>query len=338
MACEDTRSMVCEDTDHGEYILEIKVLSGDWDKLDQYLGFHTKTTSVPGAGSSTEGKYITGKQLKSIFPSTSQRRCNEVAALINKYAEEYGLTTKERLAHFIGQIGAETQLKNLDEMSYSAKRILTAEKTRTIRTRNGKKVLKYCSLFNGVSPARDGCPYPFCDDDIVVPAGSFHNGYASEAFMKGLGKSVKPVMVDELPRDPDFFSVVYACQLNNGGIESEDGYRFRGRGFIQITGQSNYQSMVQNKWDAVHGPGTRDFMCRTEACDHNLDAIANDLDFSMLISLTFWKEGKNGNTNNIANNVDDKTIENVTSNVNGGQIGIIERKHYTKKAYEILKK
>jgi predicted chitinase len=96
--------------------------------------------------------------------------------------------------------------------------------------------------------------------------------------------------------------------------------------------------MVQNKWDAVNGKGSKDFMCRSTECDNNLDDIADDLDFSMLISLTFWKEGKNGNTNDIANSIDEETIKAVTINVNGGQIGINERKKYTNKAYGILKK
>ncbi|MFD2240850.1 hypothetical protein ACFSMX_07345, partial [Flectobacillus roseus] len=281
---------------------------------------------------------ITGEQLHDIFSGTSQERCDEVASIINKYSDEYGIDNAEKMSHFIGQIGAETQLKTLDEKSYSASRILTADKTRTLRTHNGKKVLKYCSLFEGYSSDGTGCPYPYCDEDIVVPEGSYSGNYATTTFMQGMGKTVKSIMVDELPRDPNFFSVVYACQLNNGGIETGDGNRFRGRGFIQITGQSNYQTMVQNKWNQVHGSGTKDFMCRSTECDKNLDEIANDLDFSMLISLTFWKAGKNGNTNNIANKVDIDTIKSVTANVNGAQIGIDNRITYTNKAYEILKK
>ncbi|NBB32001.1 hypothetical protein [Cellulophaga sp. BC115SP] len=149
-----------------------------------------------------------------------------------------------------------------------------------------------------------------------------------------MSKTVKSIMVDELPRGPNFFSVVYACQLNNGGIETGDGNRFRGRGFIQITGQANYQTMVQNKWNQVHGAGTKDFMCRSTECDKNLDEIANDLDFSMLISLTFWKAG---NTNEKAKIVNKKAIEDVTEAVNGMQIGIDNRTLYTNRAYEILK-
>ncbi|MFD1817065.1 hypothetical protein, partial [Pseudarcicella hirudinis] len=89
------------------------------------------------------------------------------------------------------------------------------------------------------------------------------------------------------------------------------------------------------KWDAVHGTGTKDFMCRSSACDKNLDNIANDLDFSMLISLTFWKAG---NTNEKANEVNKDSIKAVTRAVNGKEIGIDNRTLYTNKAYETLKK
>lgn len=93
--------------------------------------------------------------------------------------------------------------------------------------------------------------------------------------------------------------------------------------------------MVQNKWDEVHGKGTKDFMCRSSDCDKNLDAIADDLDFSMLISLTFWKAGK---ANDLAKAVNDDSIENVTKAVNGAFIGIENRTQYTNKSYEIFKK
>lgn len=299
------------------------------DKLKSYL-FATKEDTT----TTTASFPITGEQLKSIFPGTSQERCDEVAALINKYSDKYGLTTPERMAHFIGQIGAETQLKDLSENSYSASRILTADKTRTLRTHNGNKVLKYCSLFEDYRVDGTGCPYPHCTNDIVVPSGSYSDNYATSTFMKNSGLKVKENIVDQAPNDPDFFSAVYACQLGNGGIDTGDGYRFRGRYFLQITGYDNYKRMVQGRWDEVHGKGTKDFMCRSESCDANLDAIANDLDFSLQISLTFWAVK---NTNKLANEVNDYSIEDVTISVNGARIGIDNRTLYTNKAYEALK-
>lgn len=76
-------------------------------------------------------------------------------------------------------------------------------------------------------------------------------------------------------------------------------------------------------------------MCRTSDCDKNLDAIANDLDFSMLISLTFWKAGK---TNEVAKEVNTQSIKNVTYSVNGAYNGLPIRTTYTNKAYEIFKR
>ena len=67
---------------------------------------------------------------------------------------------------------------------------------------------------------------------------------ATQKFMENANLKVKTIMVDEYPNDHDFFNTVYACQLGNGGIDSGDGYRFRGRGFLQITGYVNYESKV----------------------------------------------------------------------------------------------
>jgi predicted chitinase len=282
---------------------------------------------------------VTAEQLNKIFPGTSAARCAEVAKIVNKYSTEYGIDNAEKMSLFLGQIGAETGLNDLSENSYSASTILTAKKTRTTRLHNGKRVLKYCSLFENKNSDGTDCPYPYCNDDIVVPEGSYDNEgtiyYATIDFMKSLKLKVKSSMTDQKPDDADFFNVVYACQLDNGNIASGDGYRFRGRGFLQITGYCNYKSKVQARWDAVHGKGDKNFLCRDATCDANLEAIANDLDFSMQISLAFWKAK---DVNNLANDTNDDTIRNVTIAVNGGENGLPNRKTYTKKAYEVLKK
>ena len=158
--------------------------------------------------------------------------------------------------------------------------------------------------------------------------------YATKKFMGTANLKVKSIMVDEYPNDHDFFNTVYACQLGNGGIDSGDGYRFRGRGFLQITGYVNYESKVQARWDAVYGKGSKNFLCRSATCDANLEAIANNLDFSMQISLVFWKAK---NINNMIQDINDDTIEDITIAVNGAKTAIKERKTYTKKAYEVLK-
>lgn len=40
-------------------------------------------------------------------------------------------------------------------------------------------------------------------------------------------------------------NTIYAHKLGNGGVASGDGYRYRGRGFMMITGRANYREMAK---------------------------------------------------------------------------------------------
>jgi hypothetical protein len=42
-------------------------------------------------------------------------------------------------------------------------------------------------------------------------------------------------------RAEQYFNQQYAHKIGNGSVASGDGYRYRGRGFVQITGRANYQ-------------------------------------------------------------------------------------------------
>ena len=106
---------------------------------------------------------------------------------------------------------------------------------------------------------------------------------------------------------------VYANRMGNGPESSGDGWKFRGRGAIQLTGKENYQKFS----DSMNRP---DVMT-------NPDIVAHELQFeSALLFFTrnsLWDICNKG--------VNDSTILALTKRVNGGTNGLQDRKIKTHK-------
>ena len=111
---------------------------------------------------------------------------------------------------------------------------------------------------------------------------------------------------------------VYASRMGNGDEASGDGYKYRGRGYLQITGKSNYESVSKDLGvDFVKNP----------------DLVATQ--YPLLSAAWFWN--KNG-LNAIADKgADDATVTSVTKRVNGGTIGLPDRIKHFKEYYALLK-
>jgi len=101
---------------------------------------------------------------------------------------------------------------------------------------------------------------------------------------------------------------VYADRMGNGDEASGDGFKYRGRGFIQLTGKSNYQSFSND----IGNPDIMD----------NPDLVAQP-EYAALSAAWFWNKN---NLNAIA-----RDVTAVTKRINGGTIGLADRSaHYTK--------
>lgn len=96
---------------------------------------------------------------------------------------------------------------------------------------------------------------------------------------------------------------VYANRMGNGSVDSGDGYKYRGRSFLQITGKNNYTAL--SKWSGV------DYI-------NNPDLLLNEAD-AMISSLWFWT------VNNINTFSDKGDVRGATKRINGGLIGIVDR-------------
>lgn len=111
---------------------------------------------------------------------------------------------------------------------------------------------------------------------------------------------------------------VYASRMGNGNEASGDGFKFRGRGYIQLTGKSNY-----------------------EAFDKLVpDNIVSDPDIVSskypLTSAAFFFE-KNDLWKICDNGSDDSTVKAVTLRVNGGTNGLADRISRFKKYHSLLR-
>jgi putative chitinase len=132
--------------------------------------------------------------------------------------------------------------------------------------------------------------------------------------LNGIFKKYFPTLESAVPyeRKPEMIAnKIYANRMGNGAPESGDGWRFRGRGPIQLTGRSNYTAFAKEMFE------------NWEEVVNNPDWVTYDKDFALMSAIWFWN--KNG-LNRYADTGDIKTMTRI---INGGYIGLEDRiKHY----------
>ena len=100
---------------------------------------------------------------------------------------------------------------------------------------------------------------------------------------------------------------VYANRMGNGDEASGDGYRYCGRGLIQLTGKSNYQAFA----DSI------------EMNIEDVPAFLETFEGAIQSACWFWE------SNNLNQYADKDDILTMTKRINGGTIGLEDRiKHY----------
>ena len=111
---------------------------------------------------------------------------------------------------------------------------------------------------------------------------------------------------------------VYADRMGNGAESTGDGWKYRGRGYIQLTGKVNYQS-----FDKVIEENITD----------NPDLVATK--YPLLSAAWFW----NSRTlNTLADKgASDADVTAITKKVNGGTHGLEDRIAKFKKFHGLLK-
>lgn len=107
---------------------------------------------------------------------------------------------------------------------------------------------------------------------------------------------------------------VYANRMGNGGEFSGDGWKFAGKGLIQLTGRNNYTLFARSI--NMNVEQVSDYLLTYEG------AVAS--------ACWFWK------TNNINRFCDENDIVTMTRRINGGTHGLDDRKQRYERALKVL--
>jgi putative chitinase len=143
--------------------------------------------------------------------------------------------------------------------------------------------------------------------------------YSADGLKKIFGKYFPGTLAESYARQPEKIAArVYGGRMGNGDETTKEGFKFRGRGYIQLTGKSNYTNFTK-------------FI--GEDCVSNPDLVATKYPLAsagfFFDSNKLWAICDRG--------ADDATVTSVTKRVNGGTIGLADRIKHFKEYYNLLK-
>uniref|UniRef100_UPI0025DC36D9 TIGR02594 family protein n=1 Tax=Pedobacter sp. UBA5917 TaxID=1947061 RepID=UPI0025DC36D9 len=192
---------------------------------------------------------ITIAELKQIFKDADDGTIKTVAETYNKYMAEFGMNTCWVKAHFFAQIRVESStklhVKTGENMNYSADTLINGN----LNKKTGK---------------RDNPPF------------SYFVKHKEEAYKYGRTK-------DHAANEQMIANLAYADKnrsINNrvGNTQEGDGWKFRGKGLIQLTGRENYAK-------------ANTYTLKYEKIDilKDSDIVAKDIKIAVLTSMAFFK-------------------------------------------------
>jgi putative chitinase len=144
--------------------------------------------------------------------------------------------------------------------------------------------------------------------------------YSASGLQNVFGKYFPGNLEESYARQPiKIASRVYADRMGNGNEASKDGWTFRGRGALQLTGKSNYKAFS-------------DYLKKPEIMT-NPDLVATEFCFESAIY--FFEKNKLWDI--CDKGVNDASILALTKRINGGTNGLDHRKSLTNRYYKWLK-
>lgn len=245
---------------------------------------------------------VTFEQLKQVFDGQCDdlEEQRKLDARIRKVAEGYtvymghlGMNTCWNKAHFFAQarleVGTTLNIKEAESVNYSTRHLLVGIYTKKAKNwKKGNIETKESGYF------QEGTEFSMPKFTFLLKPENKH--YAEELGRKDLNRNndngIQSCQQEKLA------NLVYA-EVNRppegklGNTKEGDGWRFRGRGMIQLTGRNNYS----NVYDKI-----KEFSPQDILSDEGAKSIEKDPKMAVLTSMGYWKHKKmialsNGNKN-----------------------------------------
>jgi putative chitinase len=144
--------------------------------------------------------------------------------------------------------------------------------------------------------------------------------YSAQGLQGIFGKYFPGTLEESYARQPEkIANRVYADRMGNGNEASGDGWKFRGRGALQLTGKANYEAFAK-------------YLGNNEVLE-NPDLVATKYSFES--AMFFFERNKLWAI--CDQGINDAAILALTKRINGGTHGLEDRKAKTYKYYQFVK-
>jgi putative chitinase len=143
--------------------------------------------------------------------------------------------------------------------------------------------------------------------------------YSSKGLLGIFPKYFTPALAESYSRQPQkIANKVYGGRMGNGAEATGDGFKFRGRGYIQLTGKDNYTQFDKTVPEDILA---------------NPDLVSGK--YALMSAAWFFDKNKLWSI--CDKGADQGTVTAVTKRVNGGTIGLPDRIKHFNEYYNLLK-
>ncbi len=246
---------------------------------------------------------ITMAQIKSLC-KVDENGLQEAIDFLNSQRSFFRLTTCTRKAHFLAQLATESQFTSMEEGF----------------TYNWESLKE---TFGNFGTAYDS------NNSKAKEWGYGHNGKTKAEVTETDKRSIANWAYG---KDPKASNLGNTAITSNWGDENADGWKYRGSGFIQLTGKSNFRNVTTkyNTWIARLNEDITE-----EDFKEHPEKLRTNKTLAMAAALIYWKD-KNILTRSDMG-VGDDALKAVTYRINDAFEGYAHRESYLEKAVKTLK-